>query len=268
MPPPIGESDIAPDGDYDAAGDAENDATSIEVSKRTTGSSWFKWLRRLVLAAFIVIGGAAGGIYLLLQMAKVEPDFYRAALQVDPQIQKKNGSEMETRILDLRNSVLIADAWSASFSETQINGWLAWDLQKKFPKLIPREVTDPQLVIEDQSVTIAFHCTAKPFRGVAIIEADIFLTGILNQLGIRIKSIRSGMIPVPIAAFANQITAQAKKSGFDIQWKNEGSDTVAIIDLPDAMIKPNDGGSYIELETLEIVKGRISIGGVTHPPDF
>ncbi len=100
------------------------------------------------------------------------------------------------------------------------------------------------------------------------VETTFFDVDGATQLGIRIKSIRSGMIPVPIAAVANQITAQAKRSGFDIQWKNEGSDTVAIIDLPDAMIKPNDGGSYIELETLEIVKGRISIGGVTHPPDF
>jgi hypothetical protein len=76
------------------------------------------------------------------------------------------------------------------------------------------------------------------------------------------------MIPVPIAAIADQLTEQARKSGLELKWKNEGAETVAIVDLPDSMIKPDDGGSYIELETLEIKQGKISIGGITHPPDF
>ena len=257
MPNSKSESDMSLKSEFDA---------DLDVSP--TISTFAKWLRRLVIAAVVFAGLAAGGVYLLLQMAQSEPDFYRQALKVDPKIQRKNGSEMETRLLNLRNSVLTSETWTASFSEPQINGWLAWDLKEKFPGLVPPEVTDPQIVVGQESVTLAFRCSLKPFRGVAIIDADVFLTGVINQVGIRIKSIHSGMIPVPIAAIADQLTEQARKSGLELKWKNEGAETVAIVDLPDSMIKPDDGGSYIELETLEIKQGKISIGGITHPPDF
>ncbi len=255
------------EGEFEAALYEDSVSNDIEQPIRPKVATCLKWLRRLAITVMVIAGLAAGGVYLLLQMAQSEPEFYRQALKVDPKIQRKNGSEMETRLLDLRNSVLTSETWTASFTEPQINGWLAWDLNKKFPGLVPSEVTDPQLVVGDKSITLAFHCSLEPFRGVAVIDADVFLTGVINQVGIRIKSIHSGMIPIPIAAVADQLTKQARKSGVELKWNNEGADTVAIIDLPDSMIKP-DEGSYIELETLEIKQGKISIGGVTHPPDF
>lgn len=227
-----------------------------------------KWIRRILVSFALLMLVAVGGIYVLLDLAKREPEFYRTALQVDEKQQQVNGSEMETRILNLRNAVLTESSWSASFTEDQINGWLAWDLSQKFPDLIPPEVSDPRVKIQDKSVTFAFRCEAKPFRGVAIINADVFLTGVVNQVGIRIISIHSGMIPVPVAAIADQIAIQAKKSGFNLEWSEENGETVAIIDLPEKMIKPNDGGTYIELETLDITNEGISIGGKTHPPNF
>ena len=262
-----GGSDIEPDNRLTDVY-AEAEAHRLAIAPVPFSSVLFKWLRRLTIASVLIAVVVAGVLYLLLQMAKSEPAFYRAALDVDPKLQRRNGSEMESRILNLRNSVLSEDAWSAQFSEAQINGWLAWDLKQKFPDLIPPQISDPRLMIKDETVTLAFRCSVKPFRGVAIIEADVFLTGVINQIGIRIKSIHSGMIPVPIAAFADQITDQAKNSGLEIQWNTEESESVAIIDLPDAMIKPNDGGSYIELKTFEIGEGGVTISGITHPPDF
>jgi len=116
-------------------------------------------------------------------------------------------------------------------------------------------------------VTLAFRCTAKPFRGVAIIKADVFMTGVINQVGIRIKSVHSGKIPVPLAAFADQISEQAKASGFEIEWNTEDDDPVVVVQLPDALIKPQAGG-YIELQEIKISTGQLSLLGLTHPPDF
>jgi hypothetical protein len=240
----------------------------IPAPIKSTPSAIKKWIRRLLVSFAVFLLLVAAGIFVLLELAKHEPEFYRNALRVDEKQQQANGSEMETRILNLRNSVLSESSWSASFTEEQINGWLAWDLNKKFPDLIPPEVSDPRVKVRDQSVTFAFRCEAKPFRGIAIINADVFLTGVVNQVGIRIISIHSGMVPVPVAAFADQIAIQAKKSGFNLEWSEENGATVAIIDLPDKMIKPDDGGSYIELKSVQITDKGISISGETHPPNF
>lgn len=230
-------------------------------------SGWLRWFKRLAITGLLMLGLAAVAVYVLLELAKVEPAFYLKALQVDQQRQKQNGSEMEKKILDLRNSVMIAEAWSATFSEDQINGWFAYDLKEKFPGLVPPEVTDPRLIIEEQSMTLAFRCTAKPFRGVAIIKADVFMTGVINQVGIRVKSVHSGKIPVPLAVFADQISKQIEKSGFEIEWNTEDDDPIATVQLPDALIKPEAGG-YIELQEVKISVGEVSLRGMTHPPDF
>lgn len=257
MPNSIDESDIA---------DLYKELAEPEALEKPK-AAWLKWLKRFAVAVVVLLGLAVVAVIVLLELAKVEPEFYQQALKVDSQLQKRNGGEMEKKILDLRNSVMIAEAWSTTFDENQINGWLAYDLKEKFPQLVPPEVTDPRVFIEEQSMKLVFRCTEKPFRGVAIINADVFMTGAINQIGIRVKSVHSGMIPVPLAAFADQITQQTKKSGFDIEWNTEEDDPVAIIHIPDALIKPEAGG-YIELQEIKISEGTFSILGVTHPPDF
>ena len=257
MPNSIDESDIA---------DLYKELTETEAFEKPR-AMWLKWLKRFVVAAVVLLGLAVVAILVLLELAKVEPEFYQQALKVDAQLQKRNGSQMEKKILDLRNSVMIAEAWSTTFTEAQINGWLAYDLKEKFPDALPPEVTDPRIVIEDQSLTLAFRCTEKPFRGVAIVEADVFMTGVINQIGIRVKSVHTGMIPVPLAAIADQIAQQLKSTGIEIEWNTEEDDPVAIVHIPDELIKPETGG-YIELQEINVLKGKFSIQGLTHPPDF
>lgn len=228
--------------------------------------SWKSLIRRIVVTCVVLLGLLALGIFVLLKLAAVEPEFYQQALRVDQQQQKKNGSEMESKLLNLRNSLIVSETWTVTFTEAQLNGWLAWDLQKKFPNLMPPEASDPRVKLADQSATLAFRCETKPFRGIAIVEADIFMTGIINQIGIRIKSIHSGMVPIPLAAFSDRITKQARQNDLEIEWVTDEGDPVAIIDLPDSLIRP--GGDYLEIQELQISKDGIRIAGVTHPQDF
>ena len=237
------------------------------MTRNKPKSGWFKWIRRIAIAGLVVFGLCVATVLIFLQLAKIEPKFYQEAVQKDQKLQKKNGSEMERKILDLRNSVLVTEAWSVSFNEDQINGWFAHALKRKFPDAIPPEVIEPRLLIKEQSLTLAFRCVVKPLRGVAIVEADVFMTGVVNQVGIRIKSVHSGKIPIPLAIFADQISNQARLSGIEIEWNTEEDDPVAIVQLPDSMVKPGSG-DYIELQEIKIGDGKVSLFGVTHPANF
>jgi hypothetical protein len=235
------------------------------VAKSRTGL--LKWIKRLAITGIVLVCLAGAAVYLLSELAQREPEFYVQALKVDSLEQRKQGSQMETKLLDLRNSILISETWSAEFTEPQINGWMAFDLRKKFPELVPNGIKDPRVSIKDQTIKLAFRCEVKPFKGIAIIETEIFMTDVLNQVGVKFKSVRSGLIPVPVAAFADQVTAIAQKSGIEIEWKDIEGDPVAMIQLPEKLVKSDDG-SYIELETFMTDTGKIAISGRTHPPDF
>ena len=229
-------------------------------------SLWRKWLKRGavgLIAALVLLGAVA---LVLMSLAAIEPEFYRTALVVDLEQQRQHGSELESKILNLHNSVLAAEEWSVSFSEEQLNGWLAWDLERKFPGLIPPDVREPRVKIEDQQVTVAFRCDAQPFRGVGIVEAEIFLTGVLNQVGIRFKAVRSGMIPIPLALFTEQISEHALESGVEIEWLTDEGDPAVIIDIPDEFLRPS--GNYVEIKSLEVKDRGVHVAGVTHLEDF
>jgi hypothetical protein len=265
MPDSTEVADFEQSGGFRPDSESPSNAELEAMPARKPG--WKKWLRRILISGLITAGLLIGGIFLLIQLAEVEPEFYTSALNVDPKLQKKYGSEMESKILNLRNSIIGSESWSASFSEDQINGWLAWDLQKKFPDLLPPEVTDPRVELGEKSITFAFRCDVQPFRGIAIVEAEIFMTQVVNEIGIRIKSLQSGMVPIPLAAIADEIARQAAFSELEIEWLTEDGDPVAIVALPESLIRAG-GGDLLEVQKFEIRNQKLHVAGVTHPPDY
>ena len=246
----------------DRDADSESDFPTVPRSRWT-------WLRRLCMWVMTLLVVLLGAALLILSLASVEPKFYRSAALANPeqrQQQRRLGNEMESKILDLYNAAVSAEAWSVSFSEEQLNGWLAWDFERKFPKLLPPELEDPRVKIVDQKITIAFRCNSPPFRGVGIIEGEIFLTEVLNQVGIRFHSVRSGMLPIPLALFTEPITEHAAKAGVNIEWINDQGNPAMIIDLPAEMLRP--AGNYVELKSIDVHDQSIFIAGVTHLEDF
>lgn len=245
------------------------DAVADTESELLPPKSKWRWLRRLGLWMMTLLVVLAGVALLILSLASVEPGFYRSATLLNgeqKQQRRRLGNEMESKILDLHNAAVAAEAWSVSFSEDQINGWLAWGLERKFPTLLPPELKEPRVNIKDQRITVAFRCDSPPFRGVGIIEVEVFLTQVLNQVGIRFHSIRSGMIPIPLALFTKLISEHATNAGVDVKWLNEEGDPAVIIDLPAEIMSP--AGNYVELQSLEVREQSIYIAGATHLEDF
>ncbi len=226
-----------------------------------------KWIKRLAIFSIASLTLLAMAVYLILYLAKIEPEFYSKALRVDSEEQKKFGSQMETVLLDLHNSIIVSDEWSAEFTEKQLNGWLAWDLEKKFPKLLPPQISDPRVDIDDKDeISLAFRCDSKPYEGIGIIKGEIFLSGVVNQIGIRIKSIRSGLVPIPFALFADQVAVFAEKSEIDIEWTDHDGDPVVLVDIPEPLLRHS--GNYIEFKSVKVGDEKIRIAGVTHVEEY
>src|SRR5512146_2317099 len=106
------------------------------------------WIARMHLRSAAMLAGglatlvllALGGIY---SAARHVPGFYHDALQADPAARQRQSDELLENAAALASSVGQEGRWHALFTAEQINGWLAVDVAKNFPELVPQGVADP-----------------------------------------------------------------------------------------------------------------------------
>ncbi len=221
------------------------------------------WAIRLLFFGLICVATIIGGLVWILSLATAQPEFYSEILKKDPQQQMARGAEFERQILDMRNSMQLQDDWSLKVSDEQINGWLATTAKQNFPDLFPPAISDPRIVIKDQDVTIAFRCDMKAFKGVVVLRGQIFLTEVLNKVGIHVHSIHSGSLPIPVASVATQISAAAKDADFDLEWEMGGEFPIALIAMPDQLVNLGNG-NYLELKAINFSGNEVEIIGKSH----
>ena len=85
------------------------------------------------------------------QASQWVPEFYAAELAADATNSAETAHQLEQRILDVYNAVQNEGEWRVTISDDQINGWLASQLQKQFPYLLPHHASDPRVRIQNMS---------------------------------------------------------------------------------------------------------------------
>ena len=225
-------------------------------------------MRRFIRTLFfgclaIVLIAVAAGIYCYRSLQQV-PDFYTQALAkpaAEPAKAAKAAYEFEQEVLELRNDVRREGDWQATFTAEEINGWLASDLPVKFPKALPSHVSDPRVAISPEMIQVACKYADSRFNSVVSIGAQPKMTAEPNVIAIRIKQVRAGALPVPLANFLEQISEHTAKAGVPLRWGEEEGDPVAYITLP--MNQPEFEGKTLRVETVELQEGALVVAGRT-----
>lgn len=217
---------------------------------------------RLVRAMLIFTFLAFGLLAALYYQSQREPAFYATAMVETPEKTRQQSVELETRVLDLYNAILVEGPWRGELNEQQINGWLANGLSDKFPDLLPRGITQPRVAFAQDKVSIACRSNFKGFSGVVVGEFDLFCTDQKDQLAIRIRGIHAGVIPIPIRSFIDQIDQQLQKAGFATQWSELEGDPVLTVDIPEKFLILQD--IYrVELSTIDFADQTVTVSGQT-----
>jgi hypothetical protein len=218
-------------------------------------------VRILSVAAVAVI--AAGALLLVgaYQAAKQEPEFYRQALSQQPQQQKKAGFELEQQVLELHNETRQDGRWQAVFTAEQINGWLAADLPDKFPKALPRGVTDPRVAIDPEQAQIACRYDDDKLSTVVSLAVELHLTEEPNVIAVRICQARAGVLPIPLKQWLDRISTAAQRSNLPLRWSQRDGDPVALVTVPTE--HKDYAHRFVRLDTLELREGAIYLAGRT-----
>jgi hypothetical protein len=228
----------------------------------------WKILKYLAIAIVCLLVLAGGGLYFAWRASQHEEDWYREVTAptelVVREQQVEAGDEFERQALDLRNEARHTGAWEASFTDTQVNGWLAYDLNEKFPGRLPSTIHEPRVKFVDDNAKIAFRVKSRQMDSVVIIGVDVYLTEEPNQLAVRLRNAHAGLLPLPKKQVIDTVTKAAAKLNVPIEWSQNGGDPVVLLRIPEQM-EQIDG--RLTLETVEVRDGEIHFTGRTLRPD-
>ncbi|MHB8970882.1 MAG: hypothetical protein ACYC3X_15305 [Pirellulaceae bacterium] len=215
------------------------------------------------MAVAALIGLALVGLVLvgLRTAVRSVPDFYAHAVAIPAAAQQEVGASLERNVLALHNESHGTAAWSAVFTDEQINGWLAADLPEKFPQLLPPEIQDPRVAFWPNQIQLAGNFSSRQLTSVVSVSLEVRLADEPNTLAVRILGARAGLVPLPLKQFVDEITAAAQRVDLPLQWAQVDGDPVALITLVD--LSPLDDRQRPRLERVEVRAGELYLAGRT-----
>jgi len=212
-----------------------------------------------------ILAVCVGGIFWAYLATQQVPDFYVAAGNITPSVQAAAGDELERRVLTLRNDFQADGFWEATFTEEQLNGWLASDLPEKFGDVLPDGISDPRISIGDQRLQIACRVENSKFETVVSLSVDLNLTQEANVLAISVRHARAGKLPIPLKRFLDDITNASMEAEIDIRWVHDDGIPVALV--PISIQQDKSSENSICLDVIEVRRGEIYLAGRTRSKD-
>ena len=217
---------------------------------------WTRWLLISALACAALAVAAWVGVRKALHH---QPSFYVRALSLAPEAVEAAGDELEKDLLSLHNQVRHEGSWHVAFAEAELNGWLAADLPNKFPKLLPKQVSNPRIALRDDELLIAFQNETKGGPMVVSVAVQISTTAYTNEVALRVKRARIGALPLPLSRLIQQVSNASRKSGVKLRWTEQGGDPVALLTIAPRHPEFPDHLS-IAWELIDWFKGNASSG--------
>ena len=209
-----------------------------------------------LLAVFLLLLLTLYALYLSAQRA---PKFYRDSLEVALDVQQTRNKEMLRKVRQLNNDLQKTDApWEGSFSNGELNGYLAVEVGKESSNLFPKEVKQPRLTVRDRRLDFACRIEEGPITGMLHLAIDAMMME-PNRLTLRLKHVALGRLPIAKERPKQMLLDALRKQGYAVtEGIMDGDPTFTIpLDLSYGKDKT------ISLEKIELLEGGLRIFGTT-----
>lgn len=215
-------------------------------------------LRTIAVLGTLLLCIAGGSTWWAYEATQEVRPFYQQAMAVQPSALRQAGQEFTSRATALVNDVCHDEPWQALFHEDQINGWLAYELPEKHAHLIPQDIADPRVAIEDDRLSIGVRYNGQ-VTTILSVDVEPYLSE-PNVLSLKILGAKAGTLPVPLSEVTERLTLAAARLGIPLSWIQESEAPTALIKLH---LRSRETGQRLRLETLALQEGAILVGGVT-----
>jgi hypothetical protein len=214
-------------------------------------------VRLMLLPAGIVVVLVAVALPSFYFAARHVPDFYREALETDPDVLERGSDRMLQQATALSGAVKREGNWEVLFTAEQINGWLAVDMPKNHPGLLPPAMRDPRAIVHPKGVTLACRYDPGWFPVVLSLTIEPYVSE-PNVLAIRFVGARAGLLPFPLGGVIDRFTEAARNMDWQVEWRRAGDDPVAMISIP-----AEDERRPMRLKKFRLGEGEVFVSGST-----
>ena len=225
---------------------------------------------RKILKWLVILGSVTSVIFVVLtvlgvQGAKQEDTWYTQAVTVEAEEELElieAGEAFEKQAIELRHEVEDPGAWQATFTDRQINGWLALSGKdgQRVPKSLPSTVKDPRVKFEPDLARIACRVKTSKLNSALFIGIEVELTENPNELAVRLTECRAGWWPIPVEQVKSVVNKTAARANLTLTWAERNGEEVALIQVPE---RNTEIDGRLVLETVEIQEGQLILSGTT-----
>ncbi|MGL6225872.1 MAG: hypothetical protein ACRC10_04500 [Thermoguttaceae bacterium] len=106
-------------------------------------------------------------VFVFYSAIQVKPAFYQTALEVEPESQITLSHTIVQRCQETVDRISTKDRdWELQLGQDEINAYLAVDLLKSYPKLLPSEIKNPRIAIQNDNLELACEVETSGISGV------------------------------------------------------------------------------------------------------
>jgi hypothetical protein len=215
--------------------------------------------RIVIVCALVLMAVAAAALWAAYSAARQVRPFYQQAMQLEPQVLERGRQELESRATTLYSDVRNTSKWQALFTDEQINGWLAAELEHRSSDEIHQSVREPRIAISPGVLTLGFTTTQSGVDTVVSVDAAVFLTE-EGDISVRLTNVRAGTLPLPATLVADEIATACQKLPFPVLWTEYDGAPAAIIKIGH---DESAGGDRFYLDAIELTEGQLFVAGHT-----
>lgn len=215
--------------------------------------------RRWIVALAIVAAVAAAGILGFILALRHEPAFYTELLTADPKASRTASDQMLRRMGALTSDLQRPGHWQSTFTQDEINGWLAVDLVENHSYSLEGGVTSPRVRIRENVIILAFRYSSAVFSGVVTVTLEPYLDR-PNVVAVRFRGARAGKVPLPLQSILEAISTGLAKSEYRVEWSQSHGDPVALITIPPPRGKSDKA---VTLDAIRVLDGKVVLSGTT-----
>lgn len=217
--------------------------------------------RRALVA---VVGACCLAVVAAVAAVGHQPAFYRSrsaarnAAGAADEVEQRS-RRLVTKAAALHGRFVQPGPWDAAISEEELNAWLAIDLPRNHPQLVPGWLAGPRVEILSKRIRVAARAGFAGLSAVAWCDAEVALRDV-NQLGITLMDARLGGLPLPRGPILREIARRLGSLGMVCDIRRLEGRTVLVVFVPSTH---DAGGLSHWLEALSLGQGEVLVAGVT-----
>jgi hypothetical protein len=214
--------------------------------------------KSLLLTTAIILVLLGAGVAGLMALVRHEPAFYVGAA-IAPGTERKAWSDDFRRKFnqELIQGIISEIPWAQSFTQDQVNAYLAEDFLKMGTANMPDDFSDPRMVLEADRIRIGFRYGEGAWS--TIISADLKVWLAVNECNvvvIEVEGLYAGGLPITSQSLLERFAESARRQEMEVTWYRLNGHPVALL-----RFQPGKKDPTVQLKHFKLQDGMLHVAG-------